>query len=180
VRCANCGHVWHHNRTAPTPPTPVAIEFGPVPDGPLPRARRGGTATAVAAVLALILAGAFLGGIVYHDRVVALWPPAAGLYALVGLPGPPPGEGLEIRKVVPSRTADGLVINGEIANIIKSPCNVPRLRIVLRDAHGKELAAKIVDPPKKRLAPGETEHFATPFDHPSDAATGVVVTFAPA
>ena len=37
---------------------------------------------------------------------------------------------------------------------------------------------KIVDPPKPRLPPGAVAHFKTPFEHPDDTATGVVVTFA--
>ena len=43
----------------------------------------------------------------------------------------------------------------------------------------KELQFKTIDPPKPRLEPGEVVHFETPFTNPPDAATGVVVTFAP-
>ena len=37
---------------------------------------------------------------------------------------------------------------------------------------------EVVDPPKPRLPPGAVAHFKTPFEHPDEAATGVVVTFA--
>jgi hypothetical protein len=42
----------------------------------------------------------------------------------------------------------------------------------------KETQFKIIDPPTARLGPGETAHFKTSFDHPDEAATGVLVTFA--
>ena len=48
----------------------------------------------------------------------------------------------------------------------------------LRDSAEKEVQFKIIDPPKPRLPPGAVAHFKTPFDHPDDAATGVVATFA--
>jgi hypothetical protein len=56
---------------------------------------------------------------------------------------------------------------------------VPRLRVALRNAADNELQFKVIDPPIARLAPGEVAHFKTPFERPDDAATGVVVTFAP-
>jgi hypothetical protein len=51
-------------------------------------------------------------------------------------------------------------------------------RIALRDPAEKEVQFKIIEPPKAQLLPGETAHFKTSFDHPDEAATGVVVTFA--
>lgn len=82
-----------------------------------------------------------------------------------------------IRKVTPARTADGLVVDGEIANLADAPRQVPRLRLALQDSAEKDVGSKIVDPPKAKLEPGEVEHFETPFVNPPDAATGVAVTF---
>jgi predicted Zn finger-like uncharacterized protein len=180
VRCANCGHSWRHTGREPLLHSGPAAAPRPEPVAGEPSAspRLAGGVTLIAAAVILLFAAVAFAGVVYRGRVLAWWPPAAHLYALAGLAGPPPGAGLEIRKVVPSRTGDGLVIDGEIVNTIKNSRMVPRLRVALRDASGKELTAKIVDPPKRRLEPGETEHFETPFDHPG-AATGVVVTFAP-
>jgi hypothetical protein len=90
----------------------------------------------------------------------------------------PPGPGLELGKIAPSRTANGLIVEGEIANIGTTARDVPRLRIALRDPVERETQFKIIDPPKERLMPGETAHFRTLFDHPDDTATGVLVTFA--
>jgi hypothetical protein len=90
----------------------------------------------------------------------------------------PPWTGLKIEKLVPSRTPEGLVIDGDIVNNGGMTQDLPRLRVALRDASEKEVQFKIVDPPQPRLAPGAVAHFKTPFDHPDDAAKGVVVTFA--
>ena len=130
-------------------------------------------------LVAVLLALALVAGIVIaRGAVVALWPPAARLYALAGLSAEPPGTGLKIEKLAPSRTPDGLLIEGDIANDGKTTLNLPRLRVALRDSAEKEVQFKIIDPPKPRLPPGAVAHFKTPFDHPDDAATGVVVTFA--
>jgi hypothetical protein len=130
-------------------------------------------------VLAVLFALAILAGVVVaRGAVVAIWPSAARLYALAGLPVEPPGIGLKIEKLAPARTPDGLVIEGEITNPGKTTRDVPRLRVALRDAAEKEVQFKIVDPPRPRLAPGAVAHFKTPFEHPDEAATGVVVTFA--
>ena len=75
------------------------------------------------------------------------------------------------------RTADGLVIEGDITNTGSTARDVPRLRVALRDPGDKETQFKIIDPPTARLAPGETAHFTTSFDH-SDETTTVKVSFA--
>jgi predicted Zn finger-like uncharacterized protein len=130
-------------------------------------------------VLFVLLALAVLAGVVVaRGAVVAVWPPAARLFALAGWPVEPPWAGLKIEKLAPTRTAGGLVIEGEIANPGKTARDVPRLRVALRDVTEKEVQFKIIDPPKPRLAPGAVAHFTTPFEHPDSAATGVVVTFA--
>ena len=203
LRCAACGHTWH--QAAPLEPPAngdaaeaegriePALEVPPRPAPALevlPRARavsaqprRGGGRSRWGAlrwlVVVVLLALALVAGIVVaRGAVVALWPPAARLYALAGLTAEPPGAGLKIEKLVPSRTPDGLIIEGDIINSGKTAQDVPRLRVALRDAAERDVQFKIIDPPKPRLPPGVAAHFKTPFDHPNDAATGVVVTFA--
>lgn len=129
-------------------------------------------------LLALVVVAVLI-GLAARRQVMAMWPSAAQLYALVGLAGEPSGAGLVIGKIAPSRTADGLMVEGEIANLGNGPREVPRLRVALQDAAEKEVQFEVVDPPKARLLPGEVAHFKTPFAHPDDAATGVVVTFVP-
>src|SRR5271166_2838695 len=181
VRCASCGHVWHQaappealangdtaeaeGRIEPAlevPPRPApTLEIPPRPRAVPAPARRGGRSpwTVLRWLgLGILLVLAILAGVVVaRGAVVALWPAAARLYALVGVSAEPPGTGL---------------------NIGKTTQDLPPLRVALRDAGEKEVQFKIVDPPQARLTPGAVAHFKTPFDHPDDAAKGVVVTFA--
>jgi len=126
-----------------------------------------------------LLAVIIIGG-VFIDRHFATdqQAPAVAPHTAAATPAPETEIGLVIRKIVPARTPDGLVVDGEIANPGSVPRDVPRLRVTLQDSAEKELQFKTVDPPKRRLEPGEVAHFETPFTNPPDAATGVVVTFA--
>ncbi len=208
VRCANCGHRWRqtppgvapqvggrppepapsHNEAAvtdvrPSPPAPgLVVPPRPQPPPPSSRQDRYGRAALgwiALTVLVALFALAVLIETVGRDRVVAIWPSAARFYAWIGSWVEPSGPGIVIGKVTPTRNDDGLVIDGEIANLGSTPRDVPRLRLALRDATEKELQFEVVDPPRARLQPGEIVHFSAPFAHPVDAATGVVVTFAP-
>jgi predicted Zn finger-like uncharacterized protein len=205
LRCANCGHRWRYvpatggGPTGPTesPSQPAPVASAPMPlvasvdpepatmasppspsASPPPSAKaRGSRAGLGCLALIVILAIAVAGVVLARDRIVALWPPAGKFYRSVGLHLEPLGAGLEISKVTPSRNADALVINGEVANTAGTTRTVPRLRIILRDAGGKELANKTIDPPEPQLASGAVARFRTQFEHPSDAATDVAVTF---
>jgi predicted Zn finger-like uncharacterized protein len=208
LRCAKCGHTWHHvpvpvlkpgEPIGPAPdmapriePAPAAEPAGPAaveptptmepttrPTSPAtPRTARPGAGIGCL-VLILILAAAIAVVVVARDRIAAAWPPAGRIYRMIGLPLEPTTAGLEIGKVLPTRTADRLIIEGDITNTAGTPRTLPPLRVALRDASLKELDSKIVDPPVARLLPGAVAHFKTEFEHPSDAATGVAVTFAP-
>jgi predicted Zn finger-like uncharacterized protein len=208
VRCANCGHSWRqtppgvapqvgkrtpepipsHNEAAaaevrPSPPVPGLV-VPPRPQAtarPLPQSRNGRSVLGwiVPIVLVALFVLAVLIGTVGRDGVVAIWPSTARFYAWIARWVEPSGPGLVIGKVTPTRNDDGLVIDGELANLGSTPRDVPRLRLALRDATEKEVQFEVVDPPRARLQPGEIAHFSAPFAHPVDAATGVVVTFAP-
>lgn len=206
MRCANCGHTWRQTappeldtddnpaptggaRTEPAldlPPRPGTIA-APRPENPLrvgfirepPRRRRSRWAAIRWLALIVLFALAVLAGIVVaRGAVTAIWPPAARFFSLAGLPVEPPATDLKVEKLAPARTADGLVIEGDIFNPEQSTRAVPPLRVALRDAADKEVQYKIFDPPAPQLAPGGVVHFKLPFGHPAGAATGVVVTFA--
>jgi len=196
VRCASCGHTWHRpppletrDKEPLTPPAAPRIEPGldvPPRPGPLPVPtsqrhvrRRLAVGWGVLGAIFVLLTLAIIAAIIARKEVVAMWPAAARLYALGGLSAAPPGPGLELAKIAPTRTAEGLVIEGDITNPGSTVRDVPRLRVALRDPADKETQFKIIDPPTARLGPGETAHFKTSFDHPDEAATGVLVTFAP-
>ena len=195
VRCASCGHTWRRpppletrdREPAARPPAPriePALEVPPRP-GPLPGPtsqrrprRRVAVGWGILGMVFVLLALAILAAIIARKEVAAMWPAAARLYALAGLAAASPGSGLELAKITPARTAEGLVIEGDITNTGSTARDVPRLRVALRDPAEKETQFKIIDPPSARLGPGETAHFKTSFDHPDEAATGVLVTFA--
>jgi predicted Zn finger-like uncharacterized protein len=195
VRCANCGHSWHHLIPPPAPPreprelSPGAVDVerltanpttmsprAAITAPPSPRHRRKGGGLGFLVFLLLIGAiatGAYFG----RERVIALWPQAAWLYGLVGLSSEGPSAGLDITDVTSTRNVDGLIVEGNITNRAAVSRTVPQLHIMLRDANQNEVAAKSADPPKPRLLPGETAHFVIAFMPASDAAVGVVVTF---
>jgi len=189
VRCANCGHSWQHLTPPPTPPRLAREALTPMTDAPVfaatpraaiiapptPRRRRGAGLGTLFVVL--LLAGAVAGAYFGRERIIAAWPQAARFYAFVGLSAEAPGAGLDIANVTSTRNVDGLIVEGDITNRLAVPRSVPQLRVVLRDTGLKEVAVKIVDPPKPRLLPGETAHFVAAFLPASDAAVGVVVTF---
>jgi predicted Zn finger-like uncharacterized protein len=195
VRCANCGHTWHRppplrlpDSEPAVPPAAPRIEPGlavPPRPGPVPappsqqrQRRRLAVGWGVLGAMLVLLVLAALAAIIARKEVVAAWPGTARLYTLAGLPTAPPGPGIELGKVTPTRTANGFVIEGDIINAGSTARDVPRLRVALRDPAEKETEFRIIDPPTARLGPSETAHFKTSFDHPDEAATGVVVTFA--
>ncbi|HZT87315.1 MAG TPA: MJ0042-type zinc finger domain-containing protein [Stellaceae bacterium] len=162
----------------PEPPADVAPLAAPPPEMAPPPPSRGGWGGAVLLAVLLVVAAVVLGGIFARGRIVAMWPGAAKIYALAGLPVEPLGAGLEIRKVIPTRTGEGLVVEGEVVNIDGSDRSVPRLRVTLLDPAQKELRYEIIAPPKDKLGPGEVAHFRAPFSKTDDTATKVAVTFA--
>ena len=185
VRCASCGYTWHyppfpdpHKLDRPVrmepalevPPRPASL-VAPVPAKP-PR-RRLALGWFVLGVMVVVLALVILVAVLARSEVAATWPAAGRLYAWAGL-----GPRLELGKVVPTRTANSLVIEGEVINSGNMAGDVPPLRVALRDAAEKDVQSKVIDPPRARLSPSETARFKTTFEHPDEAATGVVVTFA--
>ena len=165
---------------APPPRVDADLAQSPRPAivQPVPPRRR--TAGLGCLILILAIAAAVALGVIAHDRIASHWPAAARFYRLIGIgvtrPAPS-GEGLRISTPAPTRTGAGLTIEGDISNPTTTGRTVPRLRIALRDTDKNELEAKIIDPPVARLEPGATAHFKTSFEHPSDRATDVAVTF---
>jgi predicted Zn finger-like uncharacterized protein len=187
LRCASCGHSWQY-LTPPPPPirsvdppppstAPGGLAVSPRPAiiaPPAPRHRRGGGFGWF--LFLLLLTGIVAGAILGRDRIVAWWPPAARLYELVRLNSNAPGGGLEVT-IKTMHNADGVIVEGTITNRLSAPTAIPNLRVVLRDAGQKELAVKVIDPPRDRLLPGETAPFVAAFLPANDAAADAIVTF---
>jgi predicted Zn finger-like uncharacterized protein len=199
VRCANCAHTWHQ---APAEDAPLRIDMAPAAADPFaapaPRAeprpgrvqlpalrrdRRPPWAGVAWAVLAVVVVALVVLVVMERQSIVALWPPSARLYAMVGLPVVPPGSGLEIRQpIVPTRETDNgvpvLVIKGEVVNTSSVAHEVPKLRVALRDREGHEVQAWTISVSDEPLLPGATAPFRTSVTQPSEAAADIVVTFA--
>ena len=178
----------------PGPRAEPMIESRPHPAGPTAQgrpsvaveppvadARRAGRSSgggwAVVLGLIVVVAGLALVAYLGRDSIVALWPATAPVYRTLHLTGQT-GAGLAVT-ATPKRTAEALVIDGNIVNSADQPRRVPRLRVTLRDGNKSNLESRVIDPPVDRLAPGASARFNTTFEHPSLAATEVAVTFAP-
>jgi predicted Zn finger-like uncharacterized protein len=168
---------------------PTSLPRLDMPPNSRPAPPRARSYAARSLVVAVPIVTAVIASVLIHAHFTADRQQVAPTRAAIHQPAPEPTPGqpagapqsttgLVIRNITPARTSDGLVVDGEIANPGNMPRDVPRLHVALQDAAQKEVQSEIVDPPKARLQPGEVVHFETPFAHPADAATGVVVTFA--
>ena len=188
VRCASCGHAWHQ---APPEDAPLRVDVL-LPPEPTTQPQRTNLPALVPpprrssglipwVVLAVLFAAIGLAGHLGRERVVEAWPPAAKLYAMLGVSVEPLGAGLEIRGIVSERRAgpDGpeLSISGEIINSAASERTVPRLKGVLKDAGERPLASWTFTARGDRLLPGEATTFATVARDPDRRAAGLSITF---
>jgi predicted Zn finger-like uncharacterized protein len=195
VRCASCGHTWF--QAAPQDAAQaMALAAPPEPPSFVVEAERRERRVQLPAVkrssgrgqflglgvAVVVLAGVAWGLIAARVEIMTFWPPAAKLYAMVGYGPTVAGTGLELRKVTPSRGVENgvpiLAIDGEVVNISPIVREVPKLKVALRDGNDRELQAWTVAVTEQRLLPGATVPFHTTITQPSDAATGVVVSFA--
>jgi predicted Zn finger-like uncharacterized protein len=189
VRCANCKHTWMQAAPADMPkpvdldPPPDSVR--PIPAGSnlpaFPQPQRTGPAQAIGwlAFLVVLLGGA-AGLVGLRNDVVALWPPAARLYDIVGLPLEAVGAGLELRNVQSARREDGppvIVVEGTVANVSSKPREVPRLKAVVRSAAHQDLKNWTFTPGVLVLLPGETASFKAELADPPRGATDLAITF---
>lgn len=194
VRCANCANTWHQ-----TPPedAPRRVDVPPLepevpelragsPDGrvhlpaiaPQPRSWSALGWGVYVLVLVAILAGGLWWA---RDQVVGYWPGTARYYEMLGIPVASAQVNLELHKVTTSRDTENglptLVIQGEVVNVSKVAQNVPKLKVILQDNNKHELQSWSFTVTDDRLLPGASVPFRTSIAQPSEAATGVVVTF---
>jgi len=165
-----------------TPPDPVpdAAPLPPVAAEPRPAARSARVRTGILG-LAVLAAGLALLAILGRDTVTRVLPSLSSRVAAVAAqpsgPAESPGAGLKVT-VTPTRSADALIIRGDIVNAAAIARQVPRLRVTLLDSNKSDLVSRVVDPTVRELPPGAVAHFNTVFQHPIETATRVDVTFA--
>lgn len=190
VRCAKCGHSWAQPGARvrvepdvlPPPDTPRAIPKGSnLPAFPSPPRRRPNLLGWSA--LILVVAALVVGGLVARDGVVAAWPPAARLYAAVGVPVLPVGHGIEFREVEferqPGEEGEDLILRGHLANVTDAVLDVPRMRVSLTGESGDVVGAWEFTATAARLVPGETVAFTTRHKNPPAEARDLKIEFVP-
>jgi predicted Zn finger-like uncharacterized protein len=131
--------------------------------------------------LGLFIALTLAAGWYFAPSVMARWPNATRLYAVLGLADLPADYGLELRDTASARGSDEsgptVVVTGEIANIADRPRPLPKLRLILRNAKGEALKSQDFPPPSDLLKPGESVPYQAAIpapDNPDDAASALV------
>jgi predicted Zn finger-like uncharacterized protein len=153
-----------------------------IADTVAPPARRRG-AWAGWVLLLLVLAGLGGGGYVARQPIVDFWPPAARAYQLARLDvAEPVMYGLSIQNVTSERAIDSgqrvLLVSGDVVNDAVQSKPLPRLRVALTDAGGKEIYHWTVTLAKPELGPDESVRFSTRLPNPPEAAKSLAVRFA--
>ena len=94
---------------------------------------------------------------------------------------PAVGEGLIQQNVMARRDVingeDYLIVEGQVANTVERSLELPRLKLALTDASGKEIIALTQQFSKTHLAPGDTIPFVVEFENPSGRARSMTFAF---
>ena len=211
LKCSRCAHQWFEGApeesAAPeVADTPPVVEPKPAPEPPPrapkaesyePRARRtrparnlpartrprrrrgGGLGWGLATVMAALVIAVLSFG---REQLVSFYPPAGDVYAALGFSEPAPGDGLELREIVPSRAEEGgvayLVLDGMVVNVTDEILDVPEMTAVVRDEQSVALQQWTFRLDVAALQPGESAAFNTRLAAPADSATDVKIEFA--
>lgn len=140
---------------------------------PLPKDRLPGWA----AVVAILMGVSAL--IALREKIVDVAPPAARVFAAIGLPVNL--AGLELREVHSHIEMDGarkvLAVEGEIANMRRESRPVPPVALIVRGEDGQAKYAWTTRAAKSRLEPGETIAFRARLASPPESGADVLVRF---
>jgi predicted Zn finger-like uncharacterized protein len=130
-----------------------------------------------ALILGLLIADAMLIG--WRTDVVRLLPQTASLYAHIGMPVNLRGLNLDDLATA-TETHEGvpiLVVRGKIVNVTGAITEVPRLKLVVRDAARREIYSWTVAPPVARLLPYQATEFSSRLASPPAGSKDVMVRF---
>ncbi len=148
----------------------------PPPKAPAPPKRTGAFVawTALAATVAAVV-----GGVIFREQVVGVWPASASVFAAVGLPADP--LGLVIDDVRSQATLQGgrpvLSVTGAIRNTRSETVTAPPLHISLLDRDGKPVAAKVARPLNAQIPPGAKRYFAIAIPDPPAGSASLDIVF---
>jgi predicted Zn finger-like uncharacterized protein len=114
-----------------------------------------------------------------REQVVRTMPDTAAIFERLGLPVNL--RGVEFRDVKgANEIVDGvvvLVVEGRLVNITGRPIELPRLRLAVRDASGKEIYTWTATAPKAQLDAGEAIPFRSRLASPPPDGASVEVRF---
>jgi predicted Zn finger-like uncharacterized protein len=130
-----------------------------------------------ALILGLLIVDAMLIG--WREDVVRLFPQTASLYDAIGLSVNLRGLSLddlstatEMHEGVPI-----LLVRGKIVNVTGAVTEVPRLKLVVRDAAKREIYSWTVAPPIARLLPYQATDFSSRLASPPAGTQDVMIRF---
>lgn len=134
------------------------------------------------AALAGVVLAVVGGAIAAQDRIVAVWPPTARIYAVFGFGPPSTQEAFELRGVKQSTFIEDehtvVIITGEIVNVSSHPLPSPKIVARIFDANAKVLSEWVFDPVRAELGPGEITEFSDRFSDPPEGAVNLIVSLA--
>ena len=132
-----------------------------------------GFAAAIGGLVVFVLGG--------RMQIVGLWPAAARLYDVIGLPVEPPGAGLQFQNVKSEQRVEGgttiLVLEGQIANVSTTDRPVPPVVATSLGPDHQPVKNWRVTVTQDRLAPGAIATFRSQERDPGTVGE-VSVTFA--
>ena len=132
--------------------------------------------------LATLMAFSFVGYCIFsQDKIISIWPAAAGLYEMVGLKIEIPGEGLVIEKLDASIRKRGkqdlLLIRGNVINLRNKSIDVPPIQATLRGEDDEIIESWVIEPPVDILDSDADFEFKSVYRGLPQEATSVNLAF---
>jgi predicted Zn finger-like uncharacterized protein len=161
-----------------TGPAPTARPRRPPP--PPPKAKPGPSAARTGLVAGLaLLAALAVAGVLFRDQLAAKIPPAAPVYAAIGLPADTLGLAIEGVKAEPAFRAGRPVITvtGVVRNLRAQGADSPAIRVEMLNAKGAPLATRIVRPLEPHVPGKARRHFALAIPDPPKGVQELALTF---
>jgi hypothetical protein len=129
---------------------------------------------AIAGCVAVVVAA-----LAARERLAAMVPQLAPVYAGIGLPVNPLGLAIEdvSARLGEAKDKKFLVIEGRIVNLRATPMKSPDLKISVRDSAGGELYVWTTRAPARLLERAQRVKFAARLEAPPDGANDAIVQF---